>query len=65
LNRQIENTFSQADWDNTTRSIPDMDALLDARKNLSEQFPDSSEEAIFQAQDALFNKRLRKSYELK
>lgn len=58
LNRQIENTFSQADWENTTRSTPDMDALLDAREKLSEQFPDSSEEAIFQAQDALFKQAL-------
>lgn len=58
LNMQIGNTFSQTDWENTVSSIPDMDALHDARRKLNDQFPASSQEAVLQAQDALFQQAL-------
>lgn len=58
LNKQVGNTFSQADWENTVSSIPDMDALHDARRKLNDQFPASSQEAVQQAQDALFQQAL-------
>ena len=58
LNMQVGNTFSQTDWENTLQSIPDMDALQDARRKLNDQFPASTEEAVVQVQDALFQKAL-------
>lgn len=58
LNMQVGDTFSQTDWENTVQSIPDMDALQDARRKLNDQFPGSPEEAIVQAQDALFQEAL-------
>ena len=58
LNMHVGNTFSQADWENTVSSIPDMDALHDARRKLNDQFPASSQEAVLQAQDALFQQAL-------
>lgn len=58
LKNQIGNNLSQSDWENTVFNVPDMDALNDARKKLDEQFPASIEEAILQAQDALFKQAL-------
>jgi hypothetical protein len=58
LNEQIGKNFSKVDWENTVSSIQDMDELNDARRKLDKQFPSSPEEAILQAQDALFQKAL-------
>ena len=55
-----EVTFSQAEWDNTLLSVPDLDVLIDTRRKLEEQFPKSEEEALLQAQDSIFRKALTK-----
>lgn len=58
FNEQVGNTFSIVDWENTLSSIPDMDALTIARKKLNEQFPESLQDAVLQAQTALFQEAL-------
>ena len=58
LNERIGGDISQSEWEQTVASIPDMDALNDARNKLNQQFPSSAEEAISQAQGALFRQAL-------
>ena len=58
LNEYLGHSFSEAEWENTLLSVPDLMTLSHTRKKLEEQFPASPEEAIIQAQDALFQKAL-------
>lgn len=58
LNEHLGHSFSEAEWENTLLSVPDLMTLSHTRKKLEEQFPASPEEAIMQAQDALFQKAL-------
>jgi hypothetical protein len=58
LSEHLGNSFTKAEWEGTVSNIPDLNALNATRQKLDEQFPASPEEAIMQAQDALFQKAL-------
>lgn len=58
LEEHLKSSFSESEWSNTVSSIPDMNALIDAREKLEEQFPSSRDEAISQAKDAFFQQAL-------
>lgn len=58
LNEHLGVSFSKSSWESIVFNSPDIDALSNLREKFKKQFPLSGEDALFQAQDALFKQAL-------